>query len=115
MEGIIVKFLLFNDARGYFPVTDYLSKLNGKEKNKIDRYISILEEHGTRIGAPYVDHVDGKIWELRPGNYRILFFIWGNKMVATSAFRKKGQKTPESEKQLAKARYSDWIQRYGQR
>ncbi|MCC3378517.1 type II toxin-antitoxin system RelE/ParE family toxin [Paenibacillus sp. UY79] len=60
-----------------------------------------------------MEHIEGKIWELRPGNYRFIFFVWGDKFVLTNAFRKKGRKTPDNEKAIAKKRYSDWIKRFG--
>ncbi len=31
-------------------------------------------EHGTAAGEPYVKHLDGEIWELRPLRDRILFW-----------------------------------------
>ncbi|MFC7561557.1 hypothetical protein ACFQY3_25180 [Paenibacillus farraposensis] len=27
------------------------------------------------MGEPYVEHIEGKIWELRPGNYRFIFLF----------------------------------------
>jgi hypothetical protein len=35
-------------------------------KARLDRIISLITEHGLeRIGAPYVKHLRGKLWELR--------------------------------------------------
>jgi hypothetical protein len=38
-------------------------------------HINILERLGTWAGEPFVKHVQDKIWELRPGNNRILFLF----------------------------------------
>ncbi|OMF67978.1 type II toxin-antitoxin system RelE/ParE family toxin [Paenibacillus sp. FSL R5-0766] len=108
-----MRFIHFIDARGCNPVTEYLSTLQKKEVSKVAKYLGVVNEHGTRIGDPYVGHIQGKIWELRPGNYRILFFVWGDKFVLTNAFRKKGEKTPENEKAIAEKRFKDWIKQYG--
>ena len=35
--------------------------------------MKILEIHGTRAGEPFVKHLEGEIWELRPLRDRILF------------------------------------------
>ncbi len=110
-----MKFINFIDARNNDPVREFLQTLQEKEFSKVDRYIGIVSENGTRIGEPYVSHIDGKIWELRPGNYRILFFVWGEKFVLTNAFRKKGRKTPSNEKTLAVSRYNEWIKKNGNR
>lgn len=110
-----MRFIHFTDARGWDPVTEDLSSLLKKDISKVDRYIGVVSEHGTRIGDPYVSHIGGKIWEIRPGDYRVLFFLWGDKFVLTNVFRKKGRKTPDNEKRIAETRYNDWIKRHGHR
>ncbi|QJD86353.1 type II toxin-antitoxin system RelE/ParE family toxin [Cohnella herbarum] len=107
-----MKFSNFLDARGKDPVSSFVATLTSKERSKIDRYIRLIEEQGIRIGEPYVGHIEGKIWEVRPGNYRILFFVEGDNWIATNVFRKKGQKTPESEKHIARTRRDEWLKRH---
>lgn len=54
--------------------------------------MKILSEHGTRVGEPYMKHIDGDIWELRPLRDRIFFFGWnGDSFVLLHQFMKKTQ------------------------
>ena len=58
--------------------------------------------------------VDEDIWELRPGNNRVLYFYFrDNKFVLLHQFRKKTQKTPRREIEKAKAERDDWVSRKG--
>jgi len=60
---------------------------------------------------PYTKHIGNGIWELRPNNYRIFFFIWdNNQIVLLHSFLKKSRKTPIREIQRAEREKSDWIQ-----
>ena len=49
------------------------SKDNRIKKNKIYTHIDVLKNKGTAAGMPYIKHLDGDIWELRPIRDRILF------------------------------------------
>ena len=82
--------------------------------NTIVRYLHTLGEGGTRIGEPFVKHLDDGIWELRPSNYRILFFYWKeNTYVLLNYFLKKTNKTPDTELERAKRYRTDWRNRKG--
>lgn len=77
------EIFFYKDHTGKEPVAEYLEKLaQGKGKdsriklNKIRDYIKILQEYGTQAGEPYIKHLDGEIWELRPLRNRILFVAW---------------------------------------
>ena len=75
-------------------------------------HLDLLTESGTRIGVRYVKHLEGPIWELTPGDNRVLFFVWtGSRFVLLHAFRKKTQKTPQGEISLAEERKADYLQR----
>ena len=107
---------MYRDSKGKEPVTEYLQELlgdNGKDSkikaNKIRTYIKILQERGTRAGKPYVDHIEGDIWELRPIRDRILFAAWdGDAFVLLHVFMKKTQKTPKREINKAKREFEDF-------
>ena len=61
-------------------------------------HLDLLAESGTRIGTRYAKHLDGPIWELTPGDNRVLFFVWtGRRFVLLHHFRKTTQKTPPQE------------------
>lgn len=109
----------YRDKNGKEPVVDYMEKLarkNGKDSriklDKIQDYIEALSRYGTRAGEPYVKHLDGPIWELRPLKDRILFVGWVNgSFVMLHPFTKKTQKTPKREIEKAKRELADLIER----
>lgn len=75
-------------------------------------YIDALSKYGTRLGAPYIKHLDGEIWELRPIRDRILFVAWhNNSFVLLHYFMKTTQKTPAKEIKKAKSELQDLIER----
>jgi len=79
---------------------------------RILRTVSLLEEFGLELGAEYLSHVRGKIWELKVSRYRVLYFTFtGRRFVLLRAFIKKTKKTPEKELLIAKHRMEDYIAR----
>lgn len=109
----------YRDKNGKEPVLEYLKELlnqNGKDSRikaaKIQDYINILSEHGTKIGEPYIKHIDGEIWELRPLRDRIFFVAWvDGSFVLLHHFMKKTQKTPSKEIEKAKRELNDLKER----
>lgn len=111
----------YQDENGHQPVREYLDELEEKSMkskdarikyNKIDQYIGILRTCGTTAGEPYMKHLDGEIWELRPLRDRILFFGWnGNSFILLSYFMKSTQKTPKREIEKAKRLMEDFKER----
>ena len=64
------------------------------------------------MGEPYIKHLDGEIWELRPIRDRILFAAWHQGgFVLLHHFMKKTQKTPAREIAQAKQNLADLIER----
>jgi len=100
----------YEDSRGNKPVRAYIRELGSRDDkesrvrlHKIQDYIKALREHGKGIGQPYIKHLDGEIWELRPNSDRILFAAWmGDGFVLLHHFVKKTQKTPKREIEQAK-------------
>lgn len=111
----------YEDSNGHEPVKDFLIDLRQRRDNdksarilseKILTYIRVLQEYGTRAGLPYIKHIEGNIWELRPQPERILFFSYiGDTFILLHHFRKKTQKTPKKEIDCAKHRAKDYIER----
>lgn len=90
------EILFYSDRNGTEPVLDYLrelSKSGSKDSrvklNKIRDYIKLLAEHGTEMGRPYLAHLEGDIWELRPLRDRILFAaVRGGRFILLHSFMK---------------------------
>jgi len=115
----LYKIYVYKDANGNEPIVDYLKELSSKgDKNsrlnlkKIQDYINILQQYGKIAGEPYMKHLDGEIWELRPLRNRIFFVAWdGNHFILLHHLIKKTQKTPKREIEQAKREYKDLIER----
>ena len=109
----------YRNKRGEQPVLEYMRELGGKadkdsrvKLKKIAEYIKALRQYGTAVGKPYIDHIDGEIWELRPLRDRIFFVAWnGDSFVILHHFIKKTQKTPRSEIEQAKRELADLKER----
>ncbi len=72
----------------------------------------MLSEHSTKIGEPYIKHIEGEIWELRPLRDRIFFVAWvNNSFVLLHHFMKKTQKTPSKKIEKANRELNDLKER----
>ena len=83
---------------------------------QISLYIQSLEDNGTRLNENITKHLDDDIWELRPGNNRVLylylyFYFKDDTFALLHQFRKKTQKTPKREIERAKAERDDYLRR----
>jgi phage-related protein len=110
----------YEDTNGNSPVYEYIEDLTKKTDkdnrinlNKIQDYIRVLREHGKTAGEPYMKHIDGDIWELRPIRGRIFFASWTDSgFILLHYFQfKKTQKTPKWEIDQAKRNLKDIIER----
>ena len=109
----------YKDKNGRSPVKEYMEQLMSKNDkdsrikfNKIRDYVNVLSIHGTRAGEPYIKHLDGDIWELRPLRDRILFAAWdGDGFVLLHQFMKQTQKTPPREIEKAKKNLAEHRER----
>ena len=116
---ICTKYFFYRDRNGIAPVYEYLKELNSKsdkssriKAGKVSDYITRLSEEGTFAGLPYVKHIEGDIWELRPLRDRIFFVAWYNgSYVLLHQFRKETQKTPTREIEKARREYEDLKER----
>ena len=113
------RIYFYKDKNGKSPIKEYLEQLatkNDKDSrikfNKIRDYVKVLSEHGIGAGEPYIKHLDGDIWELRPLRDRILFAVWdGDNFVLLHQFMKQTQKTPPREIEKAKRNLADYRER----
>ena len=116
---VIFEIILYEDEKGNNPVLEFLTELantNGKDSRvrlkKVQDYINILQTYGNTVGEPYMKHLDGDIWELRPLKDRVLFAgVIGGRYVLLHQFVKKTQKTPKREIERAKKELADFIDR----
>lgn len=108
------KIRFYKSSSGEQPVKDYIKNLKRRaatskdariKYDKISEFLEYLQDSGVSIGMPYVKHLEGDLWELRPVRDRIMFFCWaGEDYVMLHYFQKKTQKTPQREIAIAKKR-----------
>lgn len=88
----------YEDHRGKSPVLDFINILSPKDKAKVNNLLRLLEEFGTNLDMPHARRIEGRLWELRPGDNRLFYCLFmDQKFVILHGFRKQSMKTPEKE------------------
>lgn len=81
--------------------------MTAEERREIGTDIKTVQ-FGWPLGMPVVDHVDGRIWEVRTRLAtrlaRVLFVLEGNEMILLHGFIKKERTTPRPDLDLARQR-----------
>lgn len=113
----------YEKENGESELWDFLEELRVKshtnkdlriQHKQIALYIQLLQDNGTRLPENITKHLEDGIWELRPGNNRVMYFYQEkDTFVLLHHFRKKTQKTPRKEIEKAKFERSDYILRKG--
>lgn len=92
---------------GRSPVSDYIDELPAPERAQVRNALRLLQEFGTKLTMPYVRQLRGKLWELRPGPNRLLYFAdTAHTLVILHAYHKQTGKTPSQEIETALRRMS---------
>ena len=111
---------LFENEEGKAPVLDFILSLNPKQQAKIYREIDLLEKFGSELHYPHVDKIKGKkyvgLWELRiefaSDIFRIFYFCPSpGKVILLHGIKKKKQKTPRNELDVALSRMKEFLRR----
>lgn len=119
---VLYKIEFYEDKNGVSELRTFIHSLLAKSADNKDARIQYeqiftqiheLSLKGTNLPSNITKHIDGDIWELRPGHNRIFYFCWlGNKFVLLHHFRKKTRKTPLREIKRAKSERDDYIRRH---
>ncbi len=110
MHGKAVVY--YTDRRGQIPAFEFLRTLSQDEREKAYAYVEHLKQRGELLRRPISEYLGEKIYELRPKHIRILYGFVGSYAVLLHAFRKMTDAVPERDKQLARIRLADAVQRY---
>jgi phage-related protein len=115
--------LFYENKNGYSELYNELIELSKKSVNdknsriqlkQITLYIELLKNNGTNLSSNITKHLVDDIWELRPGNNRVLYFyLKNNDFILLHMFRKKTNKTPKYEIERAIKERNDYISRNG--
>lgn len=110
----------YEDSNGRSELWEFLESLRVKaatnkdariQYKQISLYIQLLEDNGTRLNENITKHLDDDIWELRPGNNRVLYFYFQNDTFVLCINSAKNSKTPKREIERAKAERDDYLAR----
>jgi len=110
--------VFYMDSEGNEPVKDFVLEQTDGAIAEILHVFKLLREFNITLGMPYVRKIDKSgLRELRIKHssnlYRIFYFAYvEQKFVLLHAISKKGAKTPESDKELARKRMNDYISRH---
>lgn len=103
--------LFYEDRRGKSPALDFINDLSAKDRAKVNIAFKLLAEFGTRLGMPHAKRIEGRLWELRPGDNRLFYFLHlENRFVVLHGFRKQSMKTPEKEIATALRRMNELLE-----
>jgi len=116
------KIYFYEDKNGNSEIYKYIKALSRRTDKdsrvnaaKLNDYIQVLSKYGKAAGEPYIKHLKGEIWELRPIKNRVLFASWtGSGFILLHYFTKKTRKTPAREIQQAEHNLKDISERGGQ-
>jgi len=77
-EEFMHDIIFYEDAAGESYIYDFIEALSRRTDKhsrinltKIQDYMRVLRRYGKAAGEPYLKHIDGDIWELRPIRTRI--------------------------------------------
>lgn len=98
------KVNFFQNARGDYPVKDFIKEQDQPTAAKISSYIELLKTDGPYLKPPYMKKLQDKLYELRISGkiaVRLLYTIKGGEYYLLHAFKKKTRKTPAREIKIA--------------
>ena len=105
------QIFFYEDHRGKSPVLEFLNSLSPKDRAKASNSFKLLEEFGTKLSMPHARRIDGKLWELRPGDNRLFYFLQiDRKFVIVHGYRKQSMKAPEKEIATALRRMQELLE-----
>jgi phage-related protein len=102
----------YEDHRGRSPVLDFMNSLSAKDRAKVNNVLRLLEEFGTDLGMPHARRIKGRLWELRPGDNRLFYFLQvERKFIVLHGYRKQSMKAPEKEIATALRRMQEFLEK----
>jgi len=117
---IMWEVILYTTENSNSPVGDFISSLPHKEEAKVFREIDLLQQKGIYLNFPHSSDIEGYkgLRELRirfsSNNIRIIYFLHiKNTFVLLHGFRKKTQRLPKKELEIAIIRMKDYLKRRG--
>lgn len=105
------KIRFYEDRRGKSTVLEFINQLPERERAKVFNTLRLLQEFGVDLGMPHARRIKGRLWELRPGDNRLFYFLYvKDTFVILHGFRKQSMKTPEREIETALRRMQEILE-----
>ena len=107
--------LVYHEVPGEPSPLGYINDLRPAEKAKVFHQLEVLQQTPIPQWPPkWVSILEDKIWELKSGDHRILFFLHTESIVVVHAVRKRARTLRRSDIKLAKRRRGDYVHEFGQ-
>jgi phage-related protein len=102
----------YADARGRIPAYEFIESLSPSEHAAALRALDLLAAYGPKLAMPHARHVEGELWELRASAGRLFYFsVVGERFIILHGYRKKTQKAPRREIDMALRRMNEVLGR----
>lgn len=115
----LYEILMTEEVDDYIASLDERAMTNKEAKQQLKRLyyqLELLEQLGTRAPKKICRYLRDDLWELRPGDDRIIFFVWQNgTIILLHTFSKKSQKTPVQEIRTALRKKQQWEKDFSSR
>jgi len=111
--------IFYQTSKGEKPVKTFLSSIEESIRAKIVARIEFLGEHWQELRRPYVDTIDGELYELRvqfgKNKIRVIYaYMFEDYIVLLHSFLKTTKEIPENDKLIAKKRMYDFQIQYNE-
>jgi len=89
----------------------FVNKLPARDRAKIFNSLRLLQEFGPELALRHARRIEGRLWELRPGDNRLFYILYFDEtFVILHGFRKQTMKTPEREIETALRRMHELLE-----
>ena len=99
------------------PVEEFINGLDPAAQRKFFFKRSLLEEFGPRLPQPHAKRLEENLYELRfethMGQVRVFYFFEGKRIILVHAMKKKTQKLPAQELEIAMQRKDAYLAHRG--
>src|SRR3989344_8804390 len=86
----------------------FVRSLSELDQGRIAGFTKLLRQYGFSLPNKFLKKLDKNLWELRPGNIRLLLGKASTQIIIANCFVKKSQKTPIREIETAKKRLKEY-------
>jgi len=113
------KVIYYEDEENVRPVEEFINGLDSKTKIKVSARITLLQEQWQELRRPYVDFLQGGLYELRVvlfGNQvRVIYaYMFKDYIILLHAFHKRSDEVSQEDISKARERMADFQKRVTQ-